>query len=157
MKRDWILRLSGLGLAALLVSSAAQAAGPYQFFSITPCRLIDTRGPTGLTGGPALAGDVQRNFPIDVAPTACGIPSDAAAAVLNFVVVAPQGGGHLRVWPFGTVFPGVATLNFDPFEPAIGNGAITPVTIDPNFQISVMLKTGGPSGHLVVDATGYFK
>jgi hypothetical protein len=156
MKRQWILG-SAMGLAAVLASSVAQAAGPFQFFSITPCRLIDTRGSVGLTGGPALVGDAVRNFPIDVAPTSCGIPSDAAAAVLNFVVVNPGGGGHLRVWPFGTVWPGVATLTFDAFEPAIGNGAITPLTIDPNFQISVTLKTGGPNGNLVVDATGYFK
>ena len=156
MKRQGILGL-GLGLAALLVSSVAQAAGPFQFYAITPCRIIDTRNPVGPTGGPILTGDVQRNFPIDVSPAACGIPSDAAAAVLNLVVVAPQGGGHLRVWPFNTPFPGVASLNFDPFEPAIANGAIVPLTIDVNFQISVVLKTGGPQGHLVVDATGYFK
>lgn len=155
MKRQGILL--GLSLAAFLGSAVAQAAGPYQFYAITPCRIIDTRGPNGLTGGPVLTGDVQRNFPIDVAPAACGIPSDAAAAVLNLVVVAPQGGGHLRVWPFNTTFPGVASLNFDAFEPAIANGAIVPVTVDVNFQISVVLKTGGPQGHLVVDATGYFK
>ncbi len=158
MKRDWILRLSGLGLAALLVSSAAQAAGPYQFFSITPCRLVDTRGPTGVTGGPALVGNGTRSFPIDVAPTTCGIPSTAAAAVLNMVVVAPTGGGHIRTWPFNTPMPLVATLNFDPNEPAIANGAIVPLTIDPSFHISVFLGTGvGFSAHLVIDVTGYFQ
>ena len=160
MKKHLVIQLAGVGLAALLVSSVASAAGPFQFYSITPCRIVDTRGPTGATGGPAMVGDAQRNFPIDVTPAACGIPFDAAAAVLNFVVVAPGGGGHLRVWPFGLTYPGVATLNFDPGEPAIANGAITPLTIDPAAtapQISVVLKTGGANGHLVIDTTGYFK
>jgi hypothetical protein len=164
VKKDLVIRLAGIGLAALLVSSVASAAGPFQFYSITPCRIVDTRGPVGPTGGPVMAGDTQRDFPIDVPPTACGIPTDAAAAVLNFVVVAPGGGGHLRVWPFGLGYPGVATLNFDPGEPAIANGAITPLTVDTTVpitdpQISVMVKLGSASltSHLVIDATGYFK
>jgi hypothetical protein len=158
VKRDWALRLAGVGLAALLVSAAAQAAGPYQFFSVTPCRLVDTRGPTGVTGGPSLVGNGTRSFPVDVAPTACGIPSTAAAAVLNFAVVGPTSGGHIRTWPFNTAMPLVATLNFDPNEPAIANGAIVPLTVDPNFQISIFLGTGvGPTANLVIDVTGYFQ
>ena len=157
MKKHFSRVLFGVGLAALLSSSVASAGGPYQFYSITPCRVVDTRGPTGLTGGPILAGDAQRNFPISASPAACGIPVDAQAAVLNFVVVAPGAGGHLRVWPDGLTWPGVATLNFDAGEPAIANGAITPLTALQSLQISVMLKTGGANGHLVIDATGYFK
>ncbi|HYK41079.1 MAG TPA: hypothetical protein VE007_01740, partial [Thermoanaerobaculia bacterium] len=45
------------------VSSAARAAGPFQFYSVTPCRLVDTRNPNGLTGGPALTGQGVRSFP----------------------------------------------------------------------------------------------
>jgi hypothetical protein len=157
VKKQLAIRLAGVGLAALLVSGVASAGGPYQFYSITPCRIVDTRGPTGLTGGPIMTGDAQRNFPISASPAACGIPVDAQAAVLNFVVVAPGGGGHLRVWPDGLTYPGVATLNFDANEPAIANGAITPLTAMQQFQISVVLKAGGSSGHLVIDATGYFK
>src|SRR5688500_10757555 len=55
LMKQWI---AGFALVAWLVTvPQAQAAGPYQFYSITPCRLIDTTnasGPYPLTIGPAL-------------------------------------------------------------------------------------------------------
>src|SRR6266571_2279414 len=41
----------------LLTVSVASAAGPYQFYSVTPCRIADTRGNgfTGLSGPPSLS------------------------------------------------------------------------------------------------------
>ena len=38
-----------------VIGPAAVSPGS-QFFTLTPCRLIDTRGATGTYGGPALAG-----------------------------------------------------------------------------------------------------
>src|SRR5450631_4694110 len=144
-----LLRFAGLAVAAVLLANTAEAAGPYQFFSVTPCRLVDTRGPVGVTGGPALTGGGTRSFP--VTGGTCGVPTTAAAAVLNVVVVAPTGGGHVRIWPFGTTMPLVSTINFDPNEPAIANGAIVPLGSDPSFQISTFLGTGvGTSAHLVI-------
>ena len=63
-----LLRFAGLAVAAALLANTAEAAGPFQFFSVTPCRLVDTRGPVGVTGGPALAGNVTRSFPIPGRP-----------------------------------------------------------------------------------------
>ncbi len=154
MKNQLAVRLAGVGLAALLLSSVAQGQA-LQFFSITPCRIVDTRGPTGVTGGPALTGHNTRSFPI---AGQCGIPTTAKAAVLNVVAVGPTGGGHIRIWPFNTTMPTVATLNFDAGEPAIANGAIVPLTTDPNFSISVYLGSGiGTTSNLVIDANGYFQ
>ena len=151
-----LLRFAGLAVAAALLANTAEAAGPFQFFSVTPCRLVDTRGPVGVTGGPALAGNVTRSFPITGGT--CGVPGTAAAAVLNVVVVAPTGGGHVTIWPYNTTMPVVSTINFDPNEPAIANGAIVPLANDPNFQISTYLGSGvGTSAHLVIDVTGYFQ
>jgi len=154
--RTGIGRLFFLAVGAVLLASAAEAAGPYQFYSITPCRLVDTRGPAGPAGGPALVGNGTRSFPITGGT--CGIPASAKAAVLNVVIVGPTAGGHLRIWPYNTTMPLVATINFDPNEPAIANGAIVPLAADPSLQISVFLGTGpGPTSHLVIDATGYFQ
>ena len=85
MKKQSFLGVLTVGVVALLVSSSSEGAGPFQFYSITPCRLVDTRGPVGPTGGPILAGNVVRSFPI-VGGT-CGIPATAKAAVLNVVIV----------------------------------------------------------------------
>jgi len=151
--------LAGISLAALLVSSVASAGGPYQFYSITPCRIVDTRDPPGVLGGPALESGTTRSFPIDVAPAACGVPSTAKAAVLNVTLVEPTLEGFLTIWPFNTPQPEVSTINAAAGEPAIANGAIVPLTTDSSFNISVIYGTAvsGGTAHLLIDVTGYFQ
>ncbi len=97
MASQWILRI-GLGVAGglLLAASSATAAGPYQFFTLPPCRVVDTRNPTGPLGGPSLAGGATRSFPVT---GTCGIPSTAKAVVFNVAMVGPTGSGNLRIWP----------------------------------------------------------
>lgn len=147
------------GAVGLLTASAAEAAGPFQFFSVTPCRIVDTRGPIGVTGGPALVSGATRSFPIDVAPAACGVPSTAKAAVLNVTLVTPSLDGFLSIWPFNTPPPLVSTINAAAGEPAIANGAIVPLTTDPTFNISLVYGTAvsGGSAHVILDVTGYFQ
>jgi hypothetical protein len=146
-----LVSAAAIGLAA----SFARAAGPYQFFTLAPCRVVDTRNPTGPLGGPSLAGGATRSFPIT---GTCGIPSTAKAVVFNVAIVAPTGSGNLRIWPYNTTMPLVATINFDAGEPAIANGAISPLTTDPTANISVFLATGtGTHADLVLDVTGYFQ
>ncbi len=157
IKRSLLL----VGLAAFLTASAAEAAGPFQFFSVTPCRIVDTRrGPTGVTGGPALASGSTRNFPISLSPAGCGVPTSAKAAVLNVTLVSPSLDGFLSIWPFGTTPPLVSTINAAAGEPAIANGAIVPLTTtDPMFNISLIYGTAvsGGSAHVILDVTGYFQ
>ena len=155
-------RLSGafllLGIAGLLAASVAEAAGPYQFFSVTPCRIVDTRGATGVTGGPALTNGSPRSFPIDVAPAACGIPNTAKAATLNVTMVSPSQDGFIKIWPFNTPAPVVSTINALAGEPAIANGAIVPLTTDPSFNLTVSYGTAAPGTcHIILDVTGYFQ
>ena len=147
------------GAVGLLTAATADAAGPFQFFSVTPCRIVDTRNPTGVTGGPALTSGSPRSFPIDVAPAACGVPSTAKAAVLNVTLVAPTMDGFLLIWPFNTSMPVVSTINAAAGDPAIANGAIVPLTTDPSFNISVVYGTAVPGGtaHVILDVTGYFQ
>ncbi len=144
----------------LLTVSVASAAGPYQFYSVTPCRIADTRNPVNGqgTGGPALSAGSPRNFPV-VGVGSCGVPSDAKAAALNVTAVSPTLEGFLKIWPYNTGQPNVSTINFQAGEPAIANGAIVPLTADPTFQISVVYGTAVPGGtsHLILDITGYFK
>jgi hypothetical protein len=147
----------------LLTVSAAYAAGPYQFYSVTPCRIADTRGNgfSGASGPPSLAGGAPRNFPV---LGLCGIPgggpTEAAKAVaLNVTAVGPTLEGFLKIWPFNTAIPAVSTSNFAAGEPAIANGAIVPLSADSQFQISVVYGTGAPGGNvnIILDVTGYFK
>jgi hypothetical protein len=151
--------------ATFLTVSAARAAGPFQFFSVTPCRLVDTRGPVAVNGGPILSHGVVRNFAVwgnnaTLLPS-CGIPADGTvkAVTLNVTVVNPTSLGHLTAFPYNTSVPLVSTINYNQGEPALGNGAIVPVTNDASFQISILpvLSGSGQQVHAIIDITGYFK
>ncbi len=142
--------------AGILPASVSEAAGPFQFYSVTPCRIVDTRGPTGITGGPALASNTTRNFPI---VNRCGVPLTAQAAVLNLTIVGPTDNGNLIVWPYLVTPPNTSAINWSTADFAIGNGVIVPVANTGGFDISVfpnMPPTPG-SVHLVIDVTGYFQ
>lgn len=142
-------------VALALTSGVAEAAGPFQFFSITPCRLADTRNPTGVFGGPALAPNTTRNYPVT---GSCGIPVTAKAVVFNFTIVQPNAPGNLVVYPFGGSLPLTSVINWDAGEFAIANGAIIPLANSTN-DISVYPNTtlGAAPVNLVIDVTGYFQ
>jgi hypothetical protein len=159
MTKKATLRLMFLvGVLAVVSTAQVHGAGPYNFYSVTPCRLADTRGLgfSGLSGPPALAAGSQRNFPI---AGLCGVPTDAKAAALNVTVVSPTLEGFITIWPYNTPFPGVSTINFAAGEPAIANGAIAPLAADATFHISVVYGTAVPEGgaDLILDVTGFFK
>lgn len=162
MSRSTLVRFSFLFAAAtFLTVSSARAVGPLQYFSVTPCRLMDSRDPVGVTGGPILQHGVIRNLAVygsNARP--CGIPSTAKAVSVNLTVVGPSNYGHLTAFPYNTTVPIVSNLNYSAGEPALGNGAIVPLTVDPSFQISFLPVLAGGTGntlHLVVDITGYFQ
>ena len=147
-----------VGVLAVVSTAQAQGAGPYNFYSVTPCRLADTRNPSNAqgTGGPSLAAGAPRNFPI---AGQCGVPTDAKAAALNVTVVSPTLEGFIKIWPYNTPLPAVSTINFAAGEPAIANGAIVPLAADATFHISVVYGTAVPGGSadLILDVTGFFK
>jgi hypothetical protein len=161
MRKVSVFRLALLGIGAMsLFSAVAAADGPFQFYSVTPCRIADTRNPPGVTGGPALSHGAVRNFPIH---NQCGVPggpTGAKAAVLNVTIVGPSNFGHLTIWPYNTAVPLVSTINFSAGEAALANGAIVPLTNDASFNVSVSPAIGGglPGNvHLIIDVTGYFQ
>ncbi|HVS00714.1 MAG TPA: hypothetical protein VMW27_29105 [Thermoanaerobaculia bacterium] len=149
-----MLPLLALGLA-FAAATPAKADGPFQFHSLTPCRIVDTRNAAGPTGGPALNHGQVRSFPIQ---GNCGVPSGAKAVALNVTVVSPAGGGHLTIFPSGTSVPLVSTLNFNAGEPALANGAIVPLSANAN-DLSTQPAVIGGNGtvHLILDVTGYFQ
>lgn len=162
MKKRWVSFGSVAAVAAglFLTASEARALGPLSFYSVAPCRLVDTRGPTGVTGGPALAAASTRNFPIRGVGT-CGIPSTAKAAVFNLTAIQPAQNGNLVVspYPMPNPIPNISVLNYNAGEFAIANGAIVPLGLS-TFDISVYVNVAPGSTspvHLVIDVTGYFQ
>jgi serine protease len=144
-----------LALAGGIAPEPSEAAGPFQFHAITPCRLADTRNPNGPTGGPALVSNTNRTFPVQ---GQCGVPVGAKAATLNLTITQPTGAGHLIVFPGGGQAPGVSTLNFVPGEPALANGAIVPLgtTVGSDLATRPFVTNNG-TVHVIIDITGYFQ
>ena len=153
-----LLVLGGLGL---LLSHAARAAvaGPYSFFPLTPCRVVDTRGPVGPQGGPALSANTVRNFSI-INVNGCGVPATAKAAAINITAIQATDNGDLRIFPYQSAVPLASVINFSTIDFALANGAIVPLANIGGLDISVQTDMPpGSSGnvHLVIDVTGYFQ
>jgi sugar lactone lactonase YvrE len=122
---------------------------PVQFVPVMPCRVVDTRGPDGTFGGPALAGGVARPFTIPSGPCP-GIPI-AAAYSLNVTVI--PGGvdlGYLTIWPNGEGIPTVSTLNSHDGRTK-ANAAIVPADGTGTVQVYATATT-----NLLLDINGYF-
>ncbi len=79
------------------------------FYPVTPCRIADTRNPTGALGGPYMAGGTSRAFPI--LSSNCNIPSAAQGYSLNVTAVPHKTLNYLTIWPTGEPQPNVSTLN----------------------------------------------
>jgi hypothetical protein len=154
-------RLIALGGLGLLLSHAATAAvaGPYSFFPLTPCRVLDTRGAVGPQGGPALAANTVRNFSI-ISVNGCGVPTTAQAAAINITAIQASDNGDLRIFPYQSAVPLASVINFSTVDFALANGAIVPLANIGGIDISVqtdMAPASTGSVHLVIDVTGYFQ
>jgi outer membrane protein assembly factor BamB len=125
---------------------------PLGFFTLAPCRLVDTRGPNGPYGGPALTGNGTRRL-FQLAGQ-CGIPADAKAVAANVTVVSPVAAGEFRVGPAG-VANVTSTLQFTAGRVLAGNTVIG-LTGDPLGAAWVQSDAAG-AAHLLIDVSGYFK
>jgi hypothetical protein len=125
------------------VSGASELA----FYPLTPCPLADTRKTAGPLGGPRLAGQEVRSFPIQ---GTCGIPAAAEAYSLNFTAVPSGSLGFLTVWPTGRTQPVVASLNAVTGT-ITANAVIVPAGTNGAVDIFATNDTD-----LVIDTNGYF-
>ena len=140
-------------VAVVGVAADLQAqGGPYQYYSLAPCRVVDTRNPAGTDGGPSL-GTTPRNFQIRGAG-GCGVPSTAHAVSVNITVTNASASSWLTIWPSGASQPFVSTINFDATTPALANGAIVGLSTS-TTDLSVANAVG--SVNVIIDVTGYFQ
>jgi hypothetical protein len=151
-----MLLFAGTGMVA---REARAQSGPFQYFAVTPCRVADTRSASFnvgafLNGTPKLGGTVRGFFVKGM----CGIPGTAKAVSVNVTVVNPPGGGWLALYPGGTTWSGISTLNYPPGLGATANGAIVPISscTSPCGDLNVYSPITGTMD-VVLDLTGYFQ
>jgi len=123
-----------------------------KFFTVAPCRVIDTRDPAGPYGGPALAGNTTRTVMV---AGRCGIPATAKSVASNLTVVAPSTNGYITLFPGGTVLPLFSSINFRP-GPTRANNTVAP--LGDLGDLGVFCSTD-PSAmvNFILDVTGYFE
>lgn len=150
MQVRWMAALSVGGL--LLIGRPAWAQGPpLDFFSVTPCRVLDTRL---AAQGPALASGASRL--VAVPGGSCGIPPVARAVAANITAVASTGVGNLRLYPGDGTVPSTSALNFGAGQTRANNGVFA-LAGNGNGTLAIFAAVaGGGTVHAVLDVTGYF-
>ena len=121
------------------------------FFTLTPCRMLDTRDPPGPYGGPAIAAGADRNLTL---LGRCGVPPGAIALSVNATVIQPASAGFLTLYPGGTAAPLASSLNYRAGQIRANNAVLT---LGPGDNLAV--HCGQPTGttHFVLDVNGYFQ
>jgi len=132
----------------------------YQFYPVTPCRVVDTRTgstqPQGL-GPPSLDNMEIRELPILSSPCLQSLPNQPAAYSFNVTVVpfpAGQPLNYLTVWPSDQNQPVVSTLN-NPTATVVANGAIVPAATQTG-KVGDIDVFAYNSTDLIIDINGYF-
>ncbi|HEV8611145.1 MAG TPA: hypothetical protein VGS98_13905, partial [Thermoanaerobaculia bacterium] len=141
--------LTATDTVALTVSGTPPPAPG--FYTVTPCRVADTRDAAGPWGGPPLAAGLPRTFAIG---GRCGVSPSAKAVSFNFTVTQPTAFGHLTVYPEGSNPPLVSAMNFRAGQTRANNAILA---LGPGGVLTVV--SGQPSGttHFIIDVNGYFE
>ena len=125
--------------------------GPLDYYTVDPCRVVDTRNAVSLQGGPVLSANAVRNFQV---AGICDVPDTASAVALNVAVIGATNSGNLRVEPGDVATTGTSILNF-----AAGttraNNALASLGTAGDVAVTAAMTSG--TAHVVIDVVGYFE
>jgi len=138
-------------ILAVATSGFATPVPSPGFYTVTPCRLVDTRNPTGPFGGPALQANSNRSFTI---AGRCGIPSTAEAVTLNVTATQADSSGDLSLYPGGSSMPTSSAINYSAGKTRANNGTDA---LGPAGDLVVHCDQAAGSVHLLLDVSGYFQ
>ena len=127
---------------------ASSGPASYAFYDATPCRVVDTRWPTGQFGGLSMTAGQSRDFPVPLG--SCPIPATARAYSMNVTVVPPGPLSYLTLWPTGQTRPLVSTLNSFAGT-VVANAALVPAGANESISVFVTNAT-----NVILDTNGYF-
>jgi hypothetical protein len=139
---------AGEGHYTLSVTGTLGVPNNTSFYTLTPCRIIDTRDPT--LGAPALVSGATRVFTI---ANHCSVPPTAKSVSVNITVTQPTSPGHLILFPGGTP-PGVSNINFGAGQTR-ANNAIVPLSASGTLSVADGQSSG--TTHFILDVNGYFQ
>jgi len=121
------------------------------FYTLAPCRAVDTRDPIGPYGGPSLSAGQSRAFTM---VGRCGVPPTANAISLNVTVTGATAPGYLTVYPQGSGIPLASTINFGSGQTRANNAI---VRIGTGAAIAIFYgQASGNTVNVIVDLNGFF-
>jgi mRNA-degrading endonuclease toxin of MazEF toxin-antitoxin module len=141
--------LDSQGIGTITNDDASPTGTAY--YSVSPCRVLDSRVTTGPWGGQPLGAQQERTVAV---VAACAIPATAKALSFNVTATAATAGGHIRVYPAGTPRPGTSSLNFAAGQTRANNGI---VSLGPAGDLAFFSGQASGSVHVVLDVNGYLE
>ena len=129
--------------------SVATVGSGVLFYSVAPCRVLDTRS----ANPPALAASASRVFP--VAAPSCGIPSTATSISVNVTVAKASAGGFLALDAGDRATPGTTSINFAAGQTRANNSVVR-LSADGAGTIGVFNGSAGPVD-FILDVNGFFE
>lgn len=145
-----VMRITNASGVAESLPLAVTVVAPksLDFYTLEPCRVLDTR-----FGSPLGAGTAKI---LDLAGL-CGIPAGARAVAANVTVPAPATQGSVSLYPGNYPAPATSTISFRTGVTA-ANSAVLPLSTDGTTTLAALANLGGGTGtvNLVLDVAGYF-
>lgn len=139
------------GITSFLLSGGVYeppaTASNSNYYTVTPCRVVDTR----TTDGPALVAGATRTFGMT---GRCGVSLTATAVSANVTVTGADNAGHLVLYPGAGTLPVSSSLNFSAGQTR-ANNAIT--LLGGAGDVSILSRLASGSVHVIVDVNGYFE
>lgn len=124
-----------------------------KFYSLTPCRVLDTRNTTGpAAAAPALAASSRRGFAMT---GKCGIPMNATALSINVTVTGAGAAGSLKVTPGTQSTTNSSSISFAAGR-TIASESIMGLSDEGAGTIAV-INTAAATVNLIVDVNGFFR
>jgi len=114
------------------------------YFTVTPCRVFDSRSSSPFAAGSQTAVPVAGQ---------CGIPSNATSVALNLTVTGPTAPGNIRLFADGTSLPLTSTLNYTSGLTRANNAI---VRVGASGAVALYVSQASGSAHVVLDVAGYF-
>ena len=139
-----------IGAATGMIDPAfwLQLGAGFDFFTVPPCRVFDSRS------GAALASGTVRTFQV---AGNCGIPATARAVAVNVTVTGPTGAGSVVVYAGNIATPGTSNVSFGFSQTRANNGVLQLATDGAGTASARATLAAGGQVDLIVDVAGYFK
>jgi hypothetical protein len=137
----------GAPLARDLGVGRIRNSGAASYFTVSPCRILDTRG----ADGPALVAGEQRVFTL---AGRCGVPASARSLVLTVTATGATASGHITLFADDTARPGTSAVNYVAGATRAGNAILR---LSPWQGATAHNGQASGSVHLILDVAGYFE